>query len=184
VITAKIDQKALDRYLKTLDKNHGKPLLQRAENTAFAGAGLLRDPLRAEMPSGPSRRIAGGPVRPGNLKRRVRTKRLGKRGGEDIRPTWVGSTAFYDRWLRMGTSRHSIAPREAGSVLTVTKWSGRSFNVTTKGKSPYAAFADGNVRAMTWDVSGVTANPYHTRVAESHGAEIKRLFEKNVYAVR
>lgn len=179
-----VDQRQLDAYLKRLDKNRGKPLLKRAENTAYAGAGLLRGPLRAAMPTGPARRIAGGPVRPGNLQRKVHTKLLRKRGSEAIRPTWVGSSAFYDRWLRMGTKGHSIEPRGAGA-FSVTEWSGRTWTGTRLQRSPLAAFADGNVRPLRGiEVRGVTPNPYHTEVLAAHQSDLIRLFQANVFDVR
>jgi hypothetical protein len=164
-LTVTWDQKALDAYLKRLDKNHGRPLLQRAEKTTNAAARLLIGPLRANIPVGPSRRIAGGPVRGGNARRRVGVKLLKKQGGEDIRPTWVGSKAWYFRFPTGGTRAHSLAPRA--------------------GKSPFAAFAIDVVRPLAGiTVSGITPRPWVTDAVASHQDAVMRMIARDVFDSR
>ena len=119
MITATLDQKAYAAYLKRLDKNHGKPLLVRAEKTINSGAKLLIPPVRAAAPVGPGKRLAGGFTRGGNLRRKVGVKLVRKQGGEDIRPTWVGTKAWYGRLVATGTSAHSLAPRGGKSTYAV-----------------------------------------------------------------
>jgi len=162
-VTVTVDQRQLDAYLKRLDKNRGKPLLYRAEKTVNAAAARVLVPAaRAAAPVGQARRIAGGPVRVGNLRRRTKAKSLRKRAGEVIRPTWVGSSAYYSRFVQQGTSSHSLAPRA--------------------GKSPYAAFAIDVVRPLAgmWHPDA-KANPFMATVADQHMDEVVDLIRKDVF---
>lgn len=166
MITITVDQKALDRYLKTLDKNHGKPLLQRAEKTINAAARLdLMPGVKAAAPVGRGKRLAGGFTRGGNLKRRVGTKLLKRQGGEDIRPTWVGSKAWYSRLVATGTSAHSLAPRA--------------------GKSHFAAFDVDVVRPLAGMTHpGSRANPFVPEAVQSGMDSFVARVRKDVFDVR
>ena len=165
MITVTVDQKALDRYLKTLDKNHGKPLLVRAEKTINAASRLLVPPVRAAAPVGPARRIAGGPVRGGNLRRRVGTKLMRKRSGEDIRPTWIGSKAWYSRLVATGTAAHSLEPRA--------------------GRSQFAAFDIDVVRPLAgMHHPGARANPFVPQAVEGSMGEVVAMVRRDVFEVR
>jgi hypothetical protein len=164
--TVTVDQRQLDAYLKRLDKNRGKPLQQRAERTLQAASQLVLVPAaRREAPRGKGHYLIGRQSGAGNLQRRIRAKSLRRRAGEVIRPAWVGSAAYYSGMVQRGTKPHSLAPRA--------------------GKSRYAAFADGNVRAL----AGVThpgskPDPFMSRVGDDKRAEVVALMQRDTYDVR
>jgi hypothetical protein len=165
MVTVEWDQKAIAAYIKRLDKNHGRPLLQRAEKVTNAAARLLVAPLRANIPVGPSKRLAGGVTRGGNSRRRVGTKLLKKQGGEDIRPTWVGSKAWYFRFPTGGTRAHSLAPRS--------------------GKSKYSVYGIDVVRLNSGiTVSGITPRPWVSDAVASHQDAVMRRIEKDIWDTR
>lgn len=168
MITAEIDQKALDRYLKVLDRNRGKPLLTRAEKlTQGAAARVLVPALRAAAPRNKARGkyVVGRRVKSGNLAKRSRAKLLRKRGGEDIRPTWVGSGAYYTHMVVGGTRPHPLAPRS--------------------GHSDYAVFAQDEVRALAGMMHpGSRANPFVARAVDPNLDAVYSIIRKDVYDTR
>lgn len=169
--TISVDQRQLDAYLKRLDRNRGKPLLTRAENTINAAAIRVIVPAaRGEAPvSSTGHYIAGNRIRSGTLRRKVAAKRLRKRGGEDIRPTWVGSRAFYSRFVQQGTRGHSLAPRS--------------------GRLTLAAFAPGVVRPFYTTTGplmhpGSRPNAFMARAEGKGMAEVVALVQRDVFDVR
>lgn len=175
-VTAKVDDRALNAYLKRLDKNRDKPLRTRAERTTNAASKLLVPPLRANIPAGQASPFLGVTAgrsgnlrnvrrRRGNARRMVGTKLLRKRGGEDIRPTWVGSKAWYFRFPTQGTRAHSLAPRA--------------------GRGQYAVFGVDEVRPLAGiTVRGITPRSWVIDAAASHQGSVVRRIEKDVWDVR
>ena len=109
-LSAKVEQRELDRYLARLEKNQGRPLRARTEWLLKAAAQrelVPRIKQAAPVRSG-SFTYGGKTVRGGNLKRKTKAKFLRKRWGEPLRPTWVGSTAWYSHLVARGTQPHSI----------------------------------------------------------------------------
>ena len=186
-VTVKADRKQLDHYLKLLDKNRGRPLEFRAERTITAAATRILVPaIRAAAPVGPARRIAGGPVKPGNLRRRVRAKRLRKQAGETIRPTWVGSSAYYMHMVVGGTKRHPLAPREAGRTVSFTNRFGktRSFTANLQ-KGSFAVFAIDEVRPLAGMEAGPHApDPFLRRAIDPNLDIVYSLVARDVFAVK
>lgn len=163
--TITIDQKALDAHLKRLDKNRGKPLLARAEKTINSASKLFIPPVRAAAPVGRGKRLAGGFTRGGNLRRRVGVKLVKRLGGEDIRPTWVGSKAWYARLVATGTSAHSLAPRA--------------------GRSPYAVFDIDVVRPLAGMTHpGARAAPFVPDAVAGSMGQVVAIIKRDTFDVR
>ena len=203
MITAKLEQKGLDRYFRTLDKNRGKPLRDRAQRTINASAKRRLVPaLKAAAPRGTQqRRARAGPI----AIRKKRRKRMGpsagskllrKRGGEDIRPTWVGYKAFHARLVIEGTQSHSLMTRgvmtgavrgSAGRFGRVGRWTkpGASNFGTSNWRSAYAHFADDNVRPLApIYVRGLTPNPVVDRTWEREQGAVLNDIRRDVFAVK
>lgn len=182
-LTAKVEERELRKYIARLDRNRGKPLLTRAERTTTAAAQRVLVPrMKAEAPVDTAGKyLAGGRARGGNLKRRIRAKRLRKRGLEDIRPTWVGSSAYYHHIVVGGSQAHSLATRAAGRTVTI---GGRSFTANLQ-KSPYLAFGTDEVRlsAGVWH-PGATPDPFVGRAVDPNLDIVYRLIAKDVFDVR
>ena len=120
-LSAKVEARELKRYQKRLDKNRGKPLVKRAEWTLRAAAQRELVPrIKAEAKS-THRRWRGGKKK-GYLARKTKAKFVPKRGGEDMRPTWVGSTAWYTHIVVGGSRRHSLGSRGAETVAAGMGW--------------------------------------------------------------
>ena len=163
-LSVPIDQRALDAHLKRLDRNRGKPLLTRAEKTINSASKLLIGPVRAAAPVGPGKRLAGGFTRGGNTRRKVGVKLLRKVGGEDIRPTWIGSKAWTARLVATGTGPHSLAPRA--------------------GRSQFAAFDIDVVRPLAgmWH-PGATARPFVPDAVAGSMDQVIALIRRDVFDV-
>lgn len=182
MITAKVDQRALDRYLKVLDKNRGKPLLYRAEKLTNKAARLAVPPVRAAVPASGRAPRPAGPIliirkRRRTMKQSVGTKLLKKRGNEPIRPTWIGVKHFAYIFLSGGTRMHHLQTRhlERGQRGRWTTPGSSNFG-TSNWRSGFAHFPDGEVRSLAGiDVRGITPHDY---VGEGWGT-----VESNVYAV-
>lgn len=174
-------QRELDRYLKKLDKNRGKPLLTRAENTTYAAARLLVPPLRAAIHKGRGTETRRG----GNLARRVHQRRLKKRSGEDIRPTWIGSSAFYARFYAEGTAGHQLY--RAGGLVRFTTRSGENVSFTMKegARSAYARFPDGEVRSLVgMEHPGARPQPFIDAGARPHLPDVYALIARDVFDIK
>jgi hypothetical protein len=180
LVTVEWDQKAIAAYIKRLDKNHGRPLLQRAEKVTNAAARLLVAPLRANIPVGPPRQMAGAVVRGGNSRRRVGVKLLRKQGREDIRPTWVGSKAWYFRFPTGGTRAHSLASRSGKSQFAVFSHSVSRSSRAILGKAYLS-----DVRPLIGiTVSGITPRPWVSDAVASHQDAVMRRIAKDVWDTR
>jgi len=181
------DRRALDRYLKTLDKNRDKPLKDRAQRTTSAAARRHLVPaLKAQAPRGASRsrqsyglRIIGGRKRRRRMSTSATAKLLRKRAGEDIRPTWAGYKAFHARFYIEGTAAHSLATRgllagERGRFTKMGTW-----------RSGFAHFADGEVRPLAGiTVRGVTPHPIVDRAWDSVRRRVFDDIKRDVFEVR
>jgi hypothetical protein len=185
-LTAKVEERELRKYIARLDRNRGRPLLQRAERTTTAAAQRVLVPrLKATAPVGRGKYLAGGNARGGNLRRRIRAKRLRQRPGEDIHPTWVGSSAFYHHIVVRGSRSHSLATREAGRTVTFMGRRGmRSFTANLR-KSPYLAFGTDQVRHSAGVMHpGSRANPFVGRAIDPNLDIVYSLIRKDVFDVR
>ena len=164
--SAKLDEKELRRYLGKLDKVRGKPLATRAERVTAAAARLMVPVGRREAPIGEGRIIRGELVRPGNLRRRIKTRQVRKRGTEAIRPVWFGSTAYYGPMVSRGTRSHSLAP-------------------THSGKSTLAAFSVDEIRPLdSFPNISARADPWVDRVWAQMEDDIYALIERDVFDTR
>jgi hypothetical protein len=195
--TVTLEQRALDRYLKTLAKNEGKPLHTRAQRTINASTKRRIVPaLKANAPVGPKRRRSSGPIKIRAKTRKTMrgsasAKLLRRRGGEQIRPTWAGYKAFHARWYLAGTSAHSIATRGlTGPFRSGTRfgrWTtpGSSNFGTSNWRSAYAHFPDGEVRPL-WGirVSGVSPHDTVARTWAGTRGAVTNDVKRDVFAVR
>jgi hypothetical protein len=166
-LSVTIDQKALDRYLKKLDKNRGKPLRTRAENTTFAAAQKLLVP--AIQKAAPRKR--------GTLRHRVKAKRLPMRAGEDMRPVYAGAYAPHAHLVVGGTAAHSL-------------------ETVRSGKSDYAVIGLASVsrggrglekvgirRTVDLHHPGAKANPFVERATDPIMDDVYRLIARDVFDV-
>jgi len=163
-LSAKVEERELRKYLARLDKNHGKPFLQRAERTIKAAAQRVLVPPIKVAAKGTSRRYeAGGKARKGNLSRKTKAKFLRKRGREPIRPTWVGSTAWYSHIVVGGSQAHNLGSR------------GR----------PFVAFRTDEVRrAQDVEHPGARAKPFIDRGVDGAMPRFEALVKRDVFAVK
>lgn len=95
-----IDQRALERALKRLDKYQGRLLHQRAQKAYLEGARLMVRPIQAHITS-------AGLVRSGNFRRKVRAQKVRLRGNEMAAAT-VGPRSPHRHLLIRG---HRIVTR-------------------------------------------------------------------------
>ena len=192
--TITVDQRALDKYLAVLDKNRGKPLLTRAERVIAGAAKLAVPALKAAAPPSTGRRpTSSGPLLILNRKRyrtlasTSGTKRLRKRGGEVIAPTWLGYKKFTSRWLQEGTSSHSLqregvsyAPGQRG------RWTntGPTANTTRNSywRSALAHISDDWVVPLaSIHVSGISGRPLVDTAWGSVQSEIYGRIERDIW---
>lgn len=180
-VTAKLDEKALAAYLKRLDRNRGKPLLYRAEKTTHAAVTRVLVPrIKANAPVGRGKALAGGFTRGGNLRRRTGAKLLRKRGGEDIRPTWAGSKAWYSRLVATGTAAHPLDPRPGKSAYAVFGTAVSRGNVGLLGRSFLT-----DVRPLVgMRHPGATAKPFVPDAVEGAIGQVVALVRRDVFDVR
>ena len=148
-LTAKVEERELKKYLARLDKNRGKPFNVRAERTIRAAAQRVLQPrLKAGIKKGPGRYQGGGRSRGGNARTRARAKLLRKRSGEYIRPTWVGSSAYYWHMLEGGVQAHRLDPRESGRTVSFVGRRGSRTFTANDVKSPLASFGTDQVAVL------------------------------------
>jgi hypothetical protein len=180
-VTITADQRELDRYLKKLEKLQGKPLADRAQRVTNAAARLAIPTIRAEAPS-PRYQYGPGRHRPGNLKRRVHQRLLRKQAGELIKPTWLGSSAYYTRFVIEGTRPHSLAAK-GGLVSFITRGGESvSFTKSTGGRSAFAAFPTGEVRP--WSVvrhPGSSADDFVARAWSRTSGTVYARIERDIW---
>lgn len=181
-----VDDRGAERYHKTLARNEGKPLKDRAQRTINAAAKRRVVPaLKAAAPRGPRKTRRSGGIRiMGKRRKTMRgsasAKLLRKRGREDIKPTWVGYKAVHARWYIGGTQGHSLATRrlQAGARGRWTMPNSSNFGVSNW-RSGFAHFADDEVRPLApITVRGVTPHAIvdqaYSRSRAAFLADVKR----------
>lgn len=187
-----IDERATNAYLKTLARNEGKPLKERAQRTINAAAKRRVVPaLKAAAPKGPRKTRRSGGLRILGKRRKTmrssaKAKLLRQRGGEDIRPTWAGYTAFHARLVIEGTRSHSLATRrlEAGARGRWTMPNSSNFGVSNW-RSGFAHFADGEVRPLApITVRGVTPHPIVDQAWSRSQSSVLADVRRDVFAVK
>ncbi len=184
-LTAKIEKRELDKYLKRLDKNRDKPLHVRVErNIRAASQRVLVPRLKKGLPKGPGRMEAGGRKRGGNLRRKAKAKLVRKRAGEVIRPTWTGSSAHTMHMLTGGTVGHSLAPTGDRTVNI----RGRSVTFRPKAQSEFVTFPAGGellVRpGAKVHVEGITPRNYIDQLVTPALPSAYALIERDAFDTR
>jgi hypothetical protein len=161
-LTINVDERELARYLARLDMIQGLPLEQRTGKGMDAVGRLLVPLLRSAAPIGPGLLRGGTLYRGGNLRRKIKAKRIRKRFGE-VASVWAGSTAPHQGLVVGGTRPHSLEAKRMG-------------------KSLFAAFNDGNVRRLDgMHHPGSRPDPYVDRVIDAHRAEIEATVARDVF---
>jgi hypothetical protein len=144
-IRVDVDQKALDRAMKRLERYQGKPLQRRAQQVYVEGARLMRGPMQR-----------AAPVKTGALRRAITAR------GNRLRPGEMAVASV--------GPRHRKAPHR----YLVTEGTRRHALTGVRSGARFARFPSGQVRAFVgFDHPGARANPFVERTREAHAPRIQ-----------
>lgn len=152
-VSVSVDQKELDRAMRRLARYEGRPLQRRAEQAYIEGARLLRSPMRAAAPVGPT----------GNLRKSVSARKNRRRPGE-IAAATVGTR------FKVARHRHLVVAGTKPHPLT-----------GVRRQSAFARFPDGEVRRFAgFSHPGSRANPFVEEVANARADNVRSWINERV----
>lgn len=108
-IKVEVSQRDIARVDKRLEKFQGKPLAERTLKALSGGASLLVGPIRQLAPVSPSGQTGKYAHPSGNLRRKVRTRKLRNQPGE-IAAYYAGPAVYYGLFVNKGTRYQQANP--------------------------------------------------------------------------
>lgn len=105
-IDVRVSQRDLDRVDKRLKQIQGADLAKRTEKALSAEASLLVNPIRANTPVSKAGQTGKYAHASGNMRKKVRTRKLSKRTGE-MTAYYVGPSVYYSLFVQYGTRNQS-----------------------------------------------------------------------------
>ena len=146
-ISVTVNPKDIARINRTLDKYQGTTLHKRMDRAAWGAAGLAVGPMRAAAPR------SGTPGHSGTFAKTVKRRALRRRFGE-IAAYETGPQSPLNYIVTRGTKAHSLKTKRAG-------------------KSKFAVFPDGNVRATVGlHHPGANSRPFVDTVYNAIGGQL------------
>lgn len=105
-IKVEVSQRDIARVNKRLAQYQGKPLAERTLKALSGGASLLVNPIRAAAPQSKAGQTGRYAHPSGNMKKKVRTRKLRTRSGE-MAAYYAGPSVYYALFVQYGTRYQS-----------------------------------------------------------------------------